>query len=184
VRLMIGCAGIIAVVPFVIGILLALTIPESPYHDRLAIAFGPGVLAFIAAIILFSRDRARQLSQLKKIHNRLLARSDVTDDEFAAFFPAIDATLLAQTRTGISTFFNVPAQKVHPTDDLRRDLEFEALEPGFHTSVVYHVFNARSVEPRLPFRFNTNGLTNIGDLAAEIERVIEGFKTIDAKHGT
>ncbi len=183
-RLMIGCAGIIAAVPFVIGVVVALIVTESPYHDRLTIAFAPGMLAFIAALILFTRDRARQISQLQKIHNRLLARPDVTDDEFAAFFPAIDAKLLAQTRIGVSKFFNVPAEKVHPTDDLRGDLEFEAVEPAFHTSVVYHVFNARSVEPQLPFRFNTNTLTNIGDLAAEIERVIDSFKTTDGTHGT
>jgi hypothetical protein len=42
--------------------------------------------------------------------------------------------------------------------------------------VVCHILNARNVAPQ-PFTFNTAGLADIGDLAKEIQRVLDRFDT-------
>jgi hypothetical protein len=51
----------------------------------------------------------------------------------------------------------------------------EALEPGFHTMVVYHVLAARAVTPPGIFMFSTAELVNVVDLAIAIGCLIDGF---------
>lgn len=175
-RTMIGCAGMIAAVAYVMGIVCSLFAREVTASERMMMAVFPAVMAFVAALILFARDRSRHVAARQTVRDNLLPRQDVNDDEFFAHFPKNDPTLIAQTRRAISLFFDVPAEKIHPTDNLQNDLEFSTLEPGFHTFVVYHVFNARNVAPQ-PFWFKTSNLTDVGDLAKEIQRILDGFET-------
>ncbi len=171
---MIGCAGMIAAVAFVFGIIGSLFATEADIGERLMIAVMPAAIAFVAALILFARDHARHTSTMRPVRQVLLARQDVNDHDFFAHFPDADSTLITQTRQAISQFFDVPAQKIHPTDDLRNDFQFDTLEPSFHSFVVYHVLDVRNVAPQ-PFTFNTGDLTDVGDLAKEIQRVLDGF---------
>jgi len=85
---------------------------------------------------------------------------------------------VVQTRQAVAAFFNVPVQKIHSKDNLRKDLGFESLEPGFHSFVAFHVLAARKVQTQ-SFLFNTGGLVDIGDLANEIQRLLDGFKATD-----
>jgi hypothetical protein len=171
---MIGCAGMIAAVALILGIIASLFSTEAPFPERLTIAIGPAGMAFVAALLLLTRDRARHVSAVKAVRQMLLAREDVSEAKFMAHFPDADPTLIAQTRQAVSKFFDVPAQKIHPTDDLRSNLQFDALEPGFHSFVVYQVLADRNVAPQ-PFWFKSGGLRDIGDLAKEIQRVLDGF---------
>lgn len=175
-RGMIGCAGMIAAVAFVFGIIGSLFATEANLAERLMIATMPAAMAFIAALILFSRDHARHTGTMRTVRQMLLARHDISDGDYLAHFPDADSILVAQTRQAVSQFFDVPAEKIHPNDNLRKDLQFETLEPRFHSFVVYHVLDARNVAPQ-PFTFNTGDLTDLGDLAHEIQRVLDGFDT-------
>jgi len=171
---MIGCAGMIAGVAFVFGIVGSLFATEAGLAERLMIALMPAALAFIAALLLFARDHARHTATMRMVRQMLLARQDISDGDYLAHFPEADSTLIAQVRQAVSELFDVPAQKIHPTDSLRNDLRFYALEPYFHSFVVYHVLAARNITPR-SFTFNTGALTDIGDLAKEAQRVLDGF---------
>jgi hypothetical protein len=173
---MIGCAGMIAAVAFVFGVIGSLFATEASLGERLMIALMPAAMAFIAAFLLFSRDHARHVATMRSVRRMLLDREDINDSDYLAQFPDADSTLIAQTRRAVSEFFDVPVQKIHPTDSLRKDLRFDTLEPGFHSFVVYRVFAARNVEPQ-PFAFNTSDLSNIGDLSNEIQRVLDSFKS-------
>jgi hypothetical protein len=171
---MIGCAGMIAAVAFIFGLIGSLFATEATFGQRLIMALMPAAMAFVATLILIARDDARHAGTMRAVRQMILARPDVSDHDFLAHFPGTDPTLIAQTRQAISQFFDVPAQKIHPTDNLHHDLQFNTLEPSFHSFVVYHVLNARNVAPQ-PFTFNTGELTNVGDFAEEIQRVLDGF---------
>src|SRR5207249_3734495 len=138
------------------------------------IALMPAAMAFVAALLLFSRDYARHARTLRRVRTKLIVRDDSSDDEFSRQFPNADFTTMQQTRHAIAQFFNVPVAKIHSTDTLDGDLEITTLEPSFHSFVVYHVLNVRNVQPQ-PFAFNTGNLNDIGDLVAEIQRVLDGI---------
>ena len=175
-REMIGCAGMIAAVAFVIGVIGSLFASEANIGERLMMASITAALAFVAALILLARDYKRHTSTMRSVRQTLLARQDVHDRDFLAHFPGLDATLIAQTRQAIAQFFDVPAAKIHPTDHLRNDLRFETFEPNFHAFVVYHVLDARNVQPQM-FSFNPGSLTDVASLATGIQRVLDEFET-------
>jgi hypothetical protein len=138
-------------------------------------------MAFVAASILWYRDQAQHRRAVRTVRQRLLARSDMIDADYLAHFPNVDSLLLAQTRRAVSQFFDVPPEKIHPSDRLREDLQFDRLQPSFHTFVVYHVLEARKVTPQL-FEFRTRDLADLGDLANEIQRILGGFNQAKTNH--
>lgn len=149
-----------------------------------ALPFGPimvGPMVFVAVLILGTRDYLRNAGRRRGLQHMLRSRRDVDDDEFVTHFAEADAELMIQTRHGIAHFFGVSEQKIHPTDNLHDDLQFGRFEPAFHTSVAFHVFAARQVAPQ-SFAFNTSGFSDIGDLAAEIQRVMDGFDANTEDH--
>lgn len=161
----------IAAVAFVFGVIGSLFATGATLAERFMISLVPAALAFVAALLLFTRDRARHSMALREVRRVLAARDAVADQDFLAYFPDIDSTLLSQTRVALAEFFDVPPQKIHPTDRLHEDLRFGTLDPAFHSFVVYHVLSARMVEPQ-PFTFRTARMADIGDLAKEIQRVL------------
>ena len=173
-RAMIGCAGMIAAVAFIFGVIGSFFATQANLAERLMIALMPAALAFVAALLLFTRDHARHTSAMRAVRRMLVARSDVNDHDFFARFPDADSALIAQTRRAIAQFFDVPPQKLRAADSLHNDLQCGTLEPAFHSFVVYHVLNARNVEPQ-PFALNTADLDDIGGLAQEIQRVLDGL---------
>jgi hypothetical protein len=181
-RGMIGCAGVISAVALVPGLIGSAFATNASPAERLMIALMPAGMTFIAALMLFSRDRARHRRTVRRVRDRLMARADASDDDFSRGFPGAESALLLQTRLAIATFFGVPIRKIHPTDHLRSDLEFAALEPSFHSFVVCHILNARNVEPK-PFSFRTADLADLRDLVAEIQRVLDGLGATNAPEG-
>ncbi len=124
-RQTIGCAGIIATVAFLIAIIASLFATETDLGQRLLIALMTAATAFVAAVILISRDRRRRAAVVQSVRQMLLDREDVSDTDFANHFPDHDPTLIVQTRQAVAEFFEVPAVKLHPTDGLRKDLKFD-----------------------------------------------------------
>jgi hypothetical protein len=171
---MIGCAAIIGIVAFVVGHVSVLIANDPTFPHPLITGGMTGGMAFIAALILFARDGGRHTGAIANVRQALLDRTDVADAVFCRHFSNADPTLVIQIRRAISQFFDVPVEKVHSTENLHTDLQFDDLEPGFHSFIVSHVLKARSVEPQ-PFTFDTGDLTDIGDLTNEIQRVLDGF---------
>lgn len=170
-RGMIGCAGMIAAVAFVFGLIGSLLATQANLGQRLMIALMPAVSTFVATLMLLFRDNARHASAMRGVRKVLLARTDVDDHVFLAHFPDADAKLITQTRLAIARFFDVPPQKLHANDRLRNDLQFGTLQIALVSFVVDHVQIARNVKPQA-FTFNTAGLADIGDLVKETQRVI------------
>lgn len=178
-----GCAGALAAVAFLIGLVCSLFANGATFGERMTMATMPAGMTFVAALFLLVRDRWRFASTMRSVRRRLLARLDMSDAQFVEHFPTSEPSLVAQTRQAIAAFFNVPVQKIHSTDSLRKDLGFEALEPGFHSFVALHVLAARKVEPQ-PFLFHTGDLSDIGDLINEMQRVLDRVRAVDQdEHG-
>jgi hypothetical protein len=171
---MIGCAGIIAGVAFILGLGGSLFATEATFFERLMMASMTAAMAFVAAMLLFSRDHLRHRRAVRQIREMLLSRGDVNDSDFTSHFPDVDPSLIVETRQAVANFFDVRAEKIHPLDDLRKDLRFDTLEPSFHSSVVFHICAVRKIVLR-SFSFDTRALVTIGDLANEVQRVLNSF---------
>jgi hypothetical protein len=169
-----GCGGMIAAVAFVIGMIVSFFATDVTVGEKLALAVMTAAMAFVAAVLLMYRDHFRHTVARRAVRRMLLARQDMVDRDYSVNSPDSDPTLIAQTRQAVAAFFDVPIEKVSIDDNLREDLNFEALEFGFHTCVVYHVLEVRNSVPRF-FTFNADKLVNVRDMASEIGRVIDDF---------
>ena len=164
------------------GFIVACTLPfvwllfwsEAILADRLIIALMAGVSTFVAALILFTRDRARHFSTLRVVRKNLLARDDIHEQEFLAHFQEADSQLIAQIRLAIGKYFDVPPQKILANDSIPDDLQIGKLEPDFHSFVLCQIFHFRNIEPKR-FTFNTASLAHIGGLYKEIQRILGGM---------
>jgi hypothetical protein len=165
----------IAAVAFVFGLIGSLFMTEANVYARLLTALAVAATAFIAALFLAGLDYVQHTGAVRRVRAKLLARGDSSDEEFVALFPQHEPTLVQQTRRAIAQFFDVPVEKIRATDSLNGDLEYSTLEPGFHTFVVYHVLEARKVNPQ-PFSFKAT-LNDIGELIAEIQRVLDDMSS-------
>jgi len=87
---MIGCAGMIATVAFIFGAIGSLFATQANLAERLMLALMPAAFAFVAAMILFTRDHARHTSTMRAVRKMLLARNDVNDHDFLTQFPDAD----------------------------------------------------------------------------------------------
>ena len=126
---MIGCAAMIGIVAFVIGLIAAVIANDPTFPHPLIVGAMTGGMTFVAALILVARDRGRHTSTIRNVRQVLLARQDINDGDYLAHFPDANSTLVAQTRQAVSDFFDVPVQKIHPTDSLRDDLQFDIQPP-------------------------------------------------------
>lgn len=175
--IMIGCAAIVGGVGFVIGLVFAMLLndPNVP-HPLLAGAITGGI-AFVAALLLSSRDSSRFKSARQRVRDRLLARADVGDDEFCGGFPSCDTTLLLQTRDAVAAFFEVPPTRIHARDQFETDFESKSLGPTLPMSAVHHVLARRGV--KLGSFSLTDDIGDLGDLAARIQGILDGLESQD-----
>jgi hypothetical protein len=176
-RGMFGCAGVLALIAYLLGLPFSLFFTVDHWSHRLLIACMPAAFTFVATILLCLRDHSSQNESIAFVRRSLLDRENISDDEFVAHDSNSNPKLLLQTRDAIAKFFDVPASKLRPNDDLRAVLRADKLEPSFEFYVVESVIsdNTDSLEP---FMFGMEGLANIVDLSVAIEKMLEGF---DAK---
>ena len=158
-------------VGFFLGLIGALFVAEASGPERLMYAAMPAAMAFVAAMLLSLRDRIRYQAARRRVRRNLLHREDVSDAEFAAHFAGSDSAWLVQTRQAVARFFDVPAEKIYATDDLRKDLKIDTVEPMLHMFITGQLAKARNL-PQRPVAFNTARLIDLGDLAAEVRRFI------------
>ncbi len=167
---MIGCAAVLAVVPLVLGSVIALFMTDAPVVGRLTVATMPAAITFVAAMFLAALDNARHRSSINSVRKMLLSRNQVDDAAFCSYFPDADFEMLTLTREGIAHFFDVPSACIYPTDQLDPDLRFTSLEPAFHTFVTFHVL-AKCGAIEAPFTFRSNRVSDVATLAKEISRI-------------
>ena len=172
-RGMIGCAGILALVAFILGLLFSFFFTVDHWSHRFLIACMPAAFTFFAAILLCLRDQSAHSEHIAVVRRSLLQREDTPDDDFVTSNP--NAKLLIQTRDAIANYFDVPAVKLSPNDDLRNNLRADKLEPSFQMYVVDSVVADNTNNPQ-PFSFGLDGITTIVDLSAAIEDVLNGFE--------
>lgn len=175
-RVIVGCSTLLACAAFLIAFIGALIVVEGSLTEQLAMSFMASAFTFVAALILSSRDRVRYAYSMRSIRQMLLNRHDTSELVFSEQFPTVEPSLVSQTRHAIAHFFDVPPEKIYATDDLRRDFQFELLEPAFHSVVVFHVLKARRIEPDA-FMFNSGTVSTLADLMIELRRIIDGLES-------
>jgi hypothetical protein len=172
----IGCATIVAAVAFILGLVGALFAHEASVAERFMNAGIMAAMAFCGVLILGTRDLVRYKATIRADRRKLLAQENVTDAEFLSHFSDVDPALILQIRLAVAALFQVPAEKVHPSDSLQDDLRLNILEPGFHSFVVAHVLKARNVAPQ-PYVFHSVALKGFNDLVKELQRILDGMNS-------
>ncbi len=173
---MLGCAIPIAVLFFVFGMLFSFAIPEGlSLLGRLGIATMIGGVTFFVVILLCLRDRTKFFSTKKRVHQRLMARHDVSDDDFCLAFH-LDRSILLDVRQALALFFTVPPTKIHPTDQLAV-FEYNSFEPNLHLFIISHILNKRR-RTISSFTFPEHPNSRIEDLAREISVIVEASHPI------
>jgi len=171
-RFLLIFSGLLSVVPFVIGFVVSLFIPQATWIDRLGMAALPAGCTFLAAILLFNRDSARTSSIMQGVRDDLLESQDTTDEQFLSARPCEDVPLLLELREAIAQFFDVPACKISWNVDLISDLHVDQLEPTFQFAVVRPAITSRQKEPQ-SFGFSTTNLHSIDELVTAIREVLD-----------
>lgn len=171
-RVLLIFSGLLAVVPFVIGLVVLLFIPDLTLIGRLVVAAIPAFCTFFAAILLGSRDFIRHSATMQDIRKNLLNNPDTTEEQFLSARPCEDTSLLLELREAIAQFFDVPACKVARDVDLISDLHVDQLEPTFQFAVVRPAIASRQKEPQ-SFGFSTTNFHSIDELAIAIREVLD-----------
>lgn len=170
-----GCAGMVAVVAFFIGGIGSLFVADATLAERGLLASGMAAAAFVAAWLLAGDDHRRHVEAVRSVRQTLVDRPNLEDAEFTAQLPGGDDKLGIQVRSAIAAYFQVPPEKILPTDDLRRDYRYDVLGPSFEQFVVAHVCAARGIDPVGFFVFRSAEIKDATDLCAETQRIIDGF---------
>jgi hypothetical protein len=173
-RVLIGCAGVVDLVVFVIVFVGFLFARGITWGERVALAAMSAAMVAVPVLLLGSRDIIRNYSTMQAVRSKLLSRNDVSNEDFLASRPCADAALLLETRDAISKFFDVPPVKVDRDLHLVRDLCVVRLDPAFQFCVVQAVIASQGVAPK-PFTLSVAGLESIDDLSTAIQGVIHGF---------
>jgi len=167
-----GCAGSLALVAFILGLPFSLFFEVDHWGQRLFIAAMPAAMAFLAGLVLLGRDMHLHSLEISSVQSTLRSRTDISDSSFVEHFPSTDPDLLLRTRETIAAYFDVPAFKIHPEDDLREDFRADRLDPSFQFFVVDSVI-AQTTEVQRSFTFSLSELNSVGDLTNAIERVLD-----------
>lgn len=161
----------LAIVPFLIGFVISLFLTGVTWGERLTIAAIPAFCTFFASLLLGIRDLADHTFTMRQVRANLLARNDISDEQFVSCQLCQDAELLLQIRRAMSYLFDVPASKVSRDVDLICDLQIDKLDFLFQLTVVGPVIKSRQDESK-PFVFSMTNVTSIDDLANEILKVL------------
>lgn len=173
-REIMGCATLVGT-PFIgVTFVIMLFATDAPISVSITVSAMIGMIAVTAVLLLCLRDRARARRSLARVRRRCSAREDVPDDWFREAFPNVEPRILLETRAACAKFLGVPARKLHPTDSLRGDLGFDCLSPGLLFFVLSRLLESIPQSPRAPIvGIDERHLVTIGDLAAEMQRVVE-----------
>ena len=179
IRSAITCSIVGAMIVFVLCFLFCAAISyfvkQAGFDLWLLMSSMPAVITFISLFLLCLRDAAREEQLRAAVRRRLLSRIASEGEPGGAEQQKVsDGSLIELTKESIADFFDVPVQSIRATDDLRSVLAFDELEPMFHTSIIYRIFEKLKIQPE-SFVFRSGEVQTVEDLSAEFARIIEGF---------
>ncbi len=136
VRTMFVMSAVLGSIGYIIGLAGSLFAKDASWSLRLILAGIPAFCAFVASCFLCVRDHFGVKSTLRFVHRQLLARNDMTIQEFAAMLPGHDSKVLTALRESVAAFFHVPAAKIYPTDTFTTDYLSSQTDPALRHFVV------------------------------------------------
>ena len=134
-----------------------------------SIVFGA---TFLAVLLLATGDLYKQWRLRRAVRKRLLAREDLTDDEFFSTFTKFELEVARHSRSYIAALFRVPEAKLRPADHLNRDYDFDVLDGVPSTSLYVLERLGRTLRPNTPIVENVEELNDFRDLVIEIHRIV------------
>lgn len=180
----VGCSATLAIIltaPLIVTIAVAQFFTSGDAGTSFLIACLFAGAVFFASLLLCARDRIRSVAAEEQDAaqrilrtQRLLARDDVSIEDFRRCFPKNDASLVSDLRDAIALFLNVPPTKIYP-DDRPADYDLENFEPDLLYAVGLHILSRRDV-PQGLVRFSTTDVQSINHLADEMETMIAGLR--------
>ena len=93
---MLGCAGILALLAFLLGLPVSFFFTVEHWSERLLIACMPAAFTFIAAMLLCLRDQSSHNEDMTSVRRSLLERVETSDDDFGDSPSKLNEQLLFQ----------------------------------------------------------------------------------------
>lgn len=154
---------------FTVAIAGALLLTEFTFQECAGVSAMAASMAFVAASLLIFRDHRRRLTAKQRVRRLLLRWEDFTEQ--APERHSIESSLLVQTRKAVADFFDVPMNKIRPTDNFEL-LEAKAFEPHFHFFVIEHVLRQRHLDVGA-FTIRLEETESVADFARKIHEILE-----------
>jgi hypothetical protein len=167
----------IAVVPFTLVFLVALVATRANLILSLGLAGEVAFIIFLAAAVLFACDRWKWKARRGRVRRRLAARTDMSDVEFADFFPPIDRELALHLRERLAAYYGGPRSKIRAHDHLD-EFEFQRFMPEIYVFLMWPVcqqYGISSLE-----RFPKCQLSTVADLVVEARALLHNKPRLTA----
>jgi hypothetical protein len=166
-----GCAGPLAFVGFVLGFIGTFLADPMTLELRFAMAGMTAAMVFVAATLLCISDMQKRNAALRRVRKLLDGRPPISDVEFVAALPDVDADLSVQVRHAIARYLAVSPGTIYPTDSPSRDLGAVELQPGFHFAVVAEIIQTRDLSTA-GFHFDGSHYSTMSRFIDEVERAL------------
>lgn len=150
VRGMLGCSIMVAVAFFAVVMLVTLFIPGGSFLERIGLAGGLSIIAFVASMALCARDLSRQVGDAKSVREWLESREDQDEAQFVAAIEPGDQELAVHLRRRLSQFFEVSESKIHAADELSK-MKFDAFMPPIYLYLLAELCQRHGIERLQPF---------------------------------
>lgn len=172
--------GTIVFVALLVPIFLAIhlsghyTLGESFLFSIVCAAMVTSIF-IVAGSLLSWKDSLRHRRITRSVQQMLLLRDKESGLKESPVEVEVEHEILESTRIAVAEFFGVPESRVR-VDDRLAELRFAELEPGFHTHVIYRVFEHKNIDVHDYFGdhfiIETAQLQTVRDLAGEVQKVI------------
>ncbi len=113
-----GCAIPLAIVLGLVAFGLTFLSDDLTITGQLLIAVGAAVVTFLVSGYLVIQDRWEHRVAMRRVRERLAAKSDQDDRAFCDEVLPVEAQFATAVRRQIAKFFDVPPEKIHASDTL------------------------------------------------------------------
>jgi hypothetical protein len=168
--MMLGCATMIAAVPFTLALIVAMFATGGNLGLSLGIAAEVAAMTLLASTILFGLDRWRQKAKWGRVRRRLASRPDTSADQFAASFPPMDRELALHLRDRLAEFFDEPGARIGANDRLD-EFGFEKSMPQIYIFLMAALCDRSGIESL--GSFPKGKLTTVVDLVVEARALLK-----------
>lgn len=162
----IGCAAIIGLIVFSLGVTFACLNPQTSRHP-IEEGFIGGVIAFLAVLICMANDAGRNRAGWRAVQRELTRRPDISAEDFCRALPEFDPALLLEIREIVANHFEVAPEKIGPDDHLIEDYRHRDYVAGIPFLVAAAILESRG-EPVGPSQFQIDARTSYRELVQEL----------------